>query len=663
MARSTLNSKLKYTETTQIHENDIGLENVSVYEIELLDTPIFIVLGQIDKKHEEKFNIVTIPIYLINPKKNNVHQKIGLFELDVNSIAMYQSDDSSSQIDLEKLQDQDPIIFSFVKSDLVTKFTSSQPDVSPPDVSPPPVSPSDVSPPPVSPSDVSPPDVSPPPVSPPPVSPPDVSPPSSDPTLLTPDTSTGMNIHSAIKNGELPWISGFFNSIQFKILSNAGGGDCFFLAIKQAYNTIGEDKSAQYFRNVVADNVTQETYDAYKDTVEEQFTKPLRENQEAINKKNLEIEEIRGRLKTVSKIETKKEMAQKVKELQTEIKTLTREQKDIRSTYDEMKDDATNPFGFIESFNSLEQLRSKIKTMGNTYWADENAIYILEKQLNIKFIICEIQAFRQQDYNEVILENTTTLTCNKNDLTSSGSFTPEYYIILNFLGYGHYELITYKDTGMLTFEQLPDSVKDRIYDRCLTLRESGFSNIPDFIEYKENKLKTNPPPPPAPISPESHDVSESSPLSLSAAIDGLFDENIVFTYYWKSADKPPGAGTHEKIENKDKQQFNTLKTFKDWRRKLSDGYKDPKMIISVNGVEYESIDDFKKQTNKNKSDKKDKGTLQQALKAKFTSNDHLNLKEILLETRDAKLLQYLPRNEPIVAIDLMNLRKYLQPSK
>ena len=651
MARSTLNSKLKYTESTQIHENDIGLENVSVYEIELLDTPILIVLGQLDKKYEEKFNVITIPIYLINPKKNNVHQKIGLFEIDVKNVALYQSADDANQIDLEKLQDQDPIIFSFVKSELVTKYTSSLSHESSP-VSPTGSEKTSTPPPQTSPTGS-----------------PTGSPTSSEKPPLTPpiiapaensDTSTGININSAIKTGELPWIAAFFNSIHFKILSNTGEGDCFFLAIKQAFNTIGQDKSAQYFRNIVADNVTQETYDAYKDAVNEQFTKPLKENQEAINKNNEAIEEIRGRLKTVSKMDTKKEMAQNVKQLQTEIKNLIAEQKDIRSTYEEMKNDATNPFGFIESFNSLEQLRSKIKTMGNTYWADENAIYILEKQLNIKFIICEIQSFKEEDFNEVILEKKTTLTCNKNDLTSSGSFTPEYYIILNFLGYGHYELITYKDSGLLTFEQLPDSVKDRIFDRCLTLRESGFSNIPDFIEYKENKLKTNSPPPPLHNSPESHDVSESSPLSLSAAIDGLFDENIVFTFYWKSANKPPGAGSHEKIENKDKKQFNTLKSMKDWRRKLSHGYKDPTMIISVNNIEYESIDDFIKQS-KNTSDKKNKGTLQQALKSKFTSNDHLNLKQILLETQDAKLLQYLPKNEPIVAIDLMNLRKYLKP--
>ena len=75
------------------------------------------------------------------------------------------------------------------------------------------------------------------------------------------------------------------------------------------------------------------------------------------------------------------------------------------------------------------------------------------------------------------------------------------------------------------------------------------------------------------------------------------------------------------------------------------------MIIDVNGQRYDSIDEFVK------SKKKDKGTIQQALYSKFTANDHLKFKDILVETGNAKLQEKKHKALPTLSIDLMRLRK------
>ena len=52
----------------------------------------------------------------------------------------------------------------------------------------------------------------------------------------------------------------------------------------------------------------------------------------------------------------------------------------------------------------------------------------------------------------------------------------------------------------------------------------------------------------------------------------LFDEDVVFQYYIKSASKPPGKGIGETIPENKKQDYNALAQISDWRRKLSMSY-------------------------------------------------------------------------------------------
>ena len=64
MQNSNINPSIKYIESSQIHSNDVGSKNIQVYEINLLNTPIFICVGNFNTDIE---NIIYVPISSIEP--------------------------------------------------------------------------------------------------------------------------------------------------------------------------------------------------------------------------------------------------------------------------------------------------------------------------------------------------------------------------------------------------------------------------------------------------------------------------------------------------------------------------------------------------------------------------------------------------------------------
>ena len=415
-------------------------------------------------------------------------------------------------------------------------------------------------------------------------------------------------------------------------------------------------KSVAELRKHVADNFTQNMYNAYKE-LELIRDSNIQSLQEDLERKNTEINKLKSDITQVSQTETKTEIQDKIKKVSQEKSDIFRELNDAITQKNDNLSNDTLPYKMISKFTSLTMFKEEIKKSQSSYWADQNAFNILEKVLNVKFIILENIPIRGTDTLSSDNKSQVTITCSKNDLFRPDEmFNPEYYIIINFMGFGHYELIKYKSNGMFTFTQLPDTVKNKIVNKCIediNKNNTAFHNIPDFRKYVEEQIKINPPTP--------HDIPEGSTNSpnssqdaLNSCIDGLCDDTVIFTFYHTSADKPPGKGNNERIPPSKESEYKDLKKLKNWRKILSDNYKDPNMIISVNGVTYESIQEFVK------SKKKDKGTYQDALLSKFRDNDALYFKEILIATKNAKLLQHVHRNEPIFAKDLMLLRNKLQ---
>ena len=388
MVKSIIDSKLSYTETTQVSKNDIGLENVQAYEVKLLDIPLYVILGSIDDTFKEKHKIIFTPIYILNPSNYKVSKQIGIFELGDDEVEQHidETDLTKKQLKLDSLKNKVPIIFSFVSEKFLKPFSTTakeklkiksstktskseemnknkdyiqdetQDENNTQDKA----------------SDMD------------------------DENVL--DKNETFRLKEKFKEGTLPWVQYYFKDINFMNIPNDGGGDCLFLSIKQAYDTIGGVHTVQELRNMIADNITQERLDDYQEQLK-LFDDRIKNEQEKLTNKDNEINKLTEDLTQISQVETKKEYYEKLRKKNEEKMAIKQEIQDAIKERKDAIENPTLPYGLISRTPTLTMLREEIKKTGGDYWADQNAINILEKELNVKLIIFE----KTPDHNLLIL--------------------------------------------------------------------------------------------------------------------------------------------------------------------------------------------------------------------------------------------------------------------
>ena len=343
-------------------------------------------------------------------------------------------------------------------------------------------------------------------------------------------------------------------------------------------------------------------------------------------------------------------------------------------------------YAFMKGIDSLDKFKKKIKTC--EFWAETWAISTIERLLNIKFILMSEESYKNGDIKNV-------LQCgqmNDNVLTSRESFTPEFYIILAYTGY-HYKLIGYKKKQIFTFNEISYSVKKLIVKKCLEKNSGIFSLIPEFKRFKSSLNGSG-------SGNESgnekyEDLSESK-------LRGLYDEYNVFIFYNKSNNKPlPGNGSGEKVSTDYIKEFSKLASIPEWRKKLSTFWVNP---FTLDNHRWSSVEHyynackFKKanpefylsftiesgtELSKNPemakaagnksgkfentlirpkqvvidddySEERQQKNIYDAQFAKFTQD--MDLKQLLIETKRAKLLQFKSGKKPELDNNLMLVR-------
>ena len=205
-----------------------------------------------------------------------------------------------------------------------------------------------------------------------------------------------------------------------------------------------------------------------------------------------------------------------------------------------------NEVKFMKNVDTIEKLTSVVQS--SDFWADNWTLTTLERILNIKFVILSSEHAKQ--------ENDNILQCGSVDpkIKSNGVFDPEFYILVENTGL-HYRVLTYKNKYIFKYTELPYDVKNMIVTKCIERNSGLFVLIPNFRSLSEA------------IDAESLKGEEQV-----VSIDMLTktDPSVVFQFYDKSIDKPPGKGSGEKIEPPEKRlEFAKLSAkgeFPNWRK-------------------------------------------------------------------------------------------------
>lgn len=680
---------VNYKEDRRIDDEDIGTE-ASLYEYDYNKLKIIIALGK-EKYTYSKYNIIYFPIYLV--VDGSPRAKIGAFEVDSNNFISILDEDGDVMLEKGNV-----LFYSFVNDEFISKMNKKsvnnsenlvleiekQPDViiddeygeEKEDI----------------------------------VEEDDVTrlklPKQSlskekekadkilkggiftiDPTKKPPAILAEENeeISTTIKsqfmeNKRNNWVENFMKNNNYDIIDNEGGGDCFFATIRDAYDQIGQKTTVEKLRAILAKEATDDVYLQYR-TLYLNFLAELQSKEKEMKDIKKISSELKKRNERTKDKEEIKKITREAKSMIDRFNKLKEEKEDVKELMEEFKD--------MGSLDTFEKFKEYIQTPN--YWADTWAVSTIEKILNIKVIILSNEAYDAGDLDSV-------LQCgqlNDDDLEKQGNFTPTFYVVVNYLG-NHYTLITYKNKRIFKFLELPYDVKSLVINKCMERNAGPYYLIQDFRNLK-SRLGLSP-------DEGSHSTDEDEEMQHD-----LYDPDTVFMIYSKSNALPKaGKGSGEKIPDVRLTEFNALnkdKICKDWRKKLDDSWIAP---FTIQGHRWASVEHYwlgsqykkgfpdfmlqfsldsetdiskdvsiakvavgksgklKDRTLRPKTVKADtdffeigpnQRSVQErefALEAKFSQN--MDLKKILMETKNAKLVHFIRSEPPIMDEQLMKLR-------
>jgi predicted NAD-dependent protein-ADP-ribosyltransferase YbiA (DUF1768 family) len=335
-------------------------------------------------------------------------------------------------------------------------------------------------------------------------------------------------------------------------------------------------------------------------------------------------------------------------------------------------------FLFMKNVSNIEQMKHVMLTP--TYWADHFALMTIEQTLNIQLII-----FNEQ--NNII--------CQK---LQDESFNPDNYILLNYTGGNHYELITYRNKGIFNFSELPYGLKVKLVNKCIMNHDVNmFDSNQEFFGFKQRLLTQQQSLQPA-VTPQTGG-SQIIENSTEYGEGNLWNKNVKLFFNDKSSDIIPGHALGEKIPRDKIDSFSELAKIKNWRKKLDNFWIQPFVLDEKTWASVEHYyqgskfkndnpnfyDKFSMDSNSSLSnnpskakkigenidnrpagidvdedytEKKGNLNLYSAQEAKFTQHD--DLAKMLLATNKANLYYRRKENYPVQNINLMIIRKKIQ---
>ena len=687
MVRSKLNPDVNYREFKQLERDDADYD-ATLYEIELLGKEIRIAIG---RGKTDKKGILYYPMYLINTDDRVVKQ-IGVFEIRADQASDVLDDDDD--LDIDKLPH--PLIYSFVTAGMLEADSrgkkapivlekekeEEEEDIAAPK--------EDIA----APKEVI-------------ATAPeeqqeqqeqqDQKGKGDDDALrskmkalaLPPQTKENAEAEHAEykKQPDQPWIQTHMQNNHFGITDNEGGGDCLFAVIRDAYRSRGKYVEVPELRRKLAAEATEDVFQNYKE--KHTMTADAIESTSA---------EMRGLVDANAKLKQRLERTTEAKEQQAVIAESRRNAAQFKRLKAEvaLSKELLQDFHFMKHVNTLEDFREMLKSCA--FWADTWAISTLERVLRIKLIILSSERFHAGETGGV-------LQCGQlNDrvLEDQGSFEPEFYVMTEHTG-SHYKLVTYRGEALLTFREIPYDIKVMVTEKCMERNAGPYNLIPQFRTFREEELGLKGGLEEDPVAHADHSVGRAD---HSVGREPLYDDATVFQFYSKSMDKPlPGTGSGETIERADIPKYAELaKESPQWRKMLSNLWEPPgddraKALFILDDHKWRTLEHymqgskFRKENPKHylqfsldsdsdlskspelaQTKGKDKGIQmdadfgareekerEDAQYAKYSQNSYLA--DMLLHTRNAKLVQFRRGKPPVVCDELMRVRHRLQLEK
>ena len=689
MVSSKINKDINYVETKTIDPEDNGY-NSTLYEIYIDNKPVVIALGKQKYTFSSK-NVLYYPIYLVVNQK--IKAQIGVYEIQSNRSLNVLDEDGD--IDLTKFAE--PVLYSFVNSKFIEKILSipvdkkehvehdkkvehaehdkkkEKPeelievediDVDENDVMKLKIPQGEISKELEKSLKISKDGIF------------EIDKHMKQPISLKEETEDDSNKHKMEfkKSASNKWIENFFKNNNYNILPNDGAGDCFFYVVRDAFRQIGYNTTVPKLRATLAKELTDDVYQEHRNLYLG-FQNEIQEYDNDIDEIKKTNTEYKKRMKKLEDKNDKERLVEEAKKLQETFKERQKKRKETVNLQEEY-------VGYMKDIDSIDKYRAYIQT--SNFWADAWAISTLERLLNVKFIIFSEESFKSGDFDGV-------LNCGdfNKKLEELGTFSPNYYIMTTYTG-KHYELLSYYHKRILNFNEIPYDVKVLGVNKCLEKNAGEYYLIQDFRNFK-SRLGMDP------------DLGKK--LDEEDEDSDLYDSKVAFMFHSKSDNSPkPGAGSGEKIPKTKVQEYVTLSKIDNWRKKLDDSWgegifeldKHKWMSVEhyVQAAKYkkgfpdfyllfslDSDSEISKDTSLAKiageGGKKNNKTLrpkevkidadyhlgrfeeerERAVSAKFTQNE--DLKQMLLLTNNALLLEFIRRNPAKKDLILMGVRRTL----
>jgi len=360
------------------------------------------------------------------------------------------------------------------------------------------------------------------------------------------------------------WIQKAMENPNYNMLDTENNANSIFESIQLAFAQIGQVTTVSALRKKLSREVDQPLFDKYTAVYRDSAQVLLIEQKKA---KLLETEYNKYKQLVTNTISANEqaEYIQNAKIISKQHSDAINQKRNAHDIYNDVK--------FMKGIDTLEKLVAVVQSAD--YWPDEWALSTIERILNIKLVILSSENAKKETDNILICGSDIDTK-----IQSVGTFTPEFYILLENNA-RTYRVITYKNKHIFKYSEIPYDIKNMIVTKCIERNSGPFILIPQFRTLSEaidkNSLK-----------------GQDQIISIDMLTST--DPSVVFQFYDKSTDKPPGKGSGEKIEPAERRlEFAKLSPkgeYPNWRRKLDNTWVDTEHTIALDEYHWNSVEHY-----------------------------------------------------------------------